>query len=96
MEKEEEKKKEGSSYRYWVREATADAAPPPLPQKLSNNDVALNTAPASLGSLWNRVCFLLYCFHLLNLLAIFFAFTYSCLVSIGWHLGREKSHQLGH
>ncbi|XP_010453234.1 PREDICTED: uncharacterized protein LOC104735191 [Camelina sativa] len=55
MEREEEKTKEGSSYRYWVREATADAAPPPLPQKLSNNDVALNAAaPASLGSLWNR------------------------------------------
>ncbi|XP_010483377.1 PREDICTED: uncharacterized protein LOC104761907 [Camelina sativa] len=54
MEREEEKTKEGSSYRYWVREATADAAPPPLPQKLRNNDVALNSAPASLGSLWNR------------------------------------------
>ncbi|KAL1217555.1 hypothetical protein V5N11_004722 [Cardamine amara subsp. amara] len=54
MEREEEKKQEGSSYRYWVREATSDAAPPPLPQKLSNNDVALNTAPLSLGSLWNR------------------------------------------
>ncbi|CAF2333619.1 hypothetical protein BRARA_J01208 [Brassica rapa] len=48
---EEEKKKEGS-YRYWVREATADAAPPPQPQKLTNNDVASN-APA-LGSLWNQ------------------------------------------
>ncbi|KFK27344.1 hypothetical protein AALP_AA8G370800 [Arabis alpina] len=53
MEGEEEKKKEGSSYRYWVREATSEAAPPPQPQKLNNNDVALN-APASLGSLWNR------------------------------------------
>ncbi|ESQ42579.1 hypothetical protein EUTSA_v10014732mg [Eutrema salsugineum] len=53
MEREEEKKKEeGSSYRYWVREATADAAPPPLPQKLTNNDVVPN-AP-SLGSLWNQ------------------------------------------
>ncbi|KAL0710067.1 hypothetical protein Bca4012_017045 [Brassica carinata] len=50
---EEEKKKEGSSYRYWVREATPDAAPPPLPQKLSNNDVVAPTAP-SLGSLWNQ------------------------------------------
>ncbi|VVB16403.1 unnamed protein product [Arabis nemorensis] len=53
MEREEEKKKEGSSYRYWVREATSEAAPPPQPQKLNNNDVALN-ASASLGSLWNR------------------------------------------
>lgn len=66
MELEEEKKKEGSSYRYWVREATADAAPPPLPQKLSNNDVALNAAPASLGSLWNRVCFFFFSFSSVN------------------------------
>ncbi|KAG2333296.1 hypothetical protein Bca52824_004476 [Brassica carinata] len=50
---EEEKKKEGSSYRYWVREATPDAAPPPLPQKLSHNAVVAPTAP-SLGSLWNQ------------------------------------------
>ncbi|CAN7006073.1 uncharacterized protein LOC103856713 isoform X1 [Brassica rapa] len=49
---EEEKKKEGS-YRYWVREATSDAAPPPLPQKLTNNDVVASNAPA-LGSLWNQ------------------------------------------
>ncbi|KAF2576403.1 hypothetical protein F2Q70_00005401 [Brassica cretica] len=49
---EEEKKKEGS-YRYWVREATADAAPPPQPQKLTNNDVVASNAPA-LGSLWNQ------------------------------------------
>ncbi|KAJ0266820.1 hypothetical protein HA466_0007520 [Hirschfeldia incana] len=49
---EEEKKKEGS-YRYWVREATADAAPPPQPQKLTNNDVASN-APPALGSIWNQ------------------------------------------
>ncbi|WZZ78005.1 hypothetical protein YC2023_098577 [Brassica napus] len=47
-----EKKKEGS-YRYWVREATADAAPPPQPRKLTNNDVVASNAPA-LGSLWNQ------------------------------------------
>ncbi|CAH8358722.1 unnamed protein product [Eruca vesicaria subsp. sativa] len=52
MEPEEEKKKDGS-YRYWVREATADAAPPPMPQKLTNNDVVSN-APPALGSLWNQ------------------------------------------
>lgn len=53
---EEEKKKEGASYRYWVREATADAAPPPLPRKLTPNDIAISDSsnPPSLGSLWNR------------------------------------------
>ncbi|KAF8093832.1 hypothetical protein N665_0377s0042 [Sinapis alba] len=51
---EEEKKKEGSSYRYWVREATPDAAPPPLPQKLTNNDVVAAPNAPSLGSLWNK------------------------------------------
>ncbi|KAL0735061.1 hypothetical protein Bca4012_011271 [Brassica carinata] len=49
---EEEKKKEGS-YRYWVRQATADAAPPPQPQKLTNNNDVASNAPA-LGSLWNQ------------------------------------------
>ncbi|KAF8102537.1 hypothetical protein N665_0198s0237 [Sinapis alba] len=49
---EEEKKKEGS-YRYWVREATSDAAPPPQPQKLTNNNDVASNAPA-LGSLWNQ------------------------------------------
>ena len=83
---EEEKKKEGS-YRYWVREATSDAAPPPLPQKLTNNDVVASNAPA-LGSLWNQV--LLYLFSSLNILL---RHSYiSFLVSTGWHLGGEKSH----
>ncbi|KAJ6922270.1 hypothetical protein NC652_016045 [Populus alba x Populus x berolinensis] len=51
------KEKEGSvggegSYRYWVREATADAAPLPLPKKLSPQD-HLPSQPNNLGSVWN-------------------------------------------
>ncbi|KAF9679884.1 hypothetical protein SADUNF_Sadunf06G0062000 [Salix dunnii] len=51
------KEKEGSeggggSYRYWVREATADAAPLPLPKKLSPQD-HLHSQPNTLGSVWN-------------------------------------------
>lgn len=97
MEREEEKKKEGSSYRYWVREATAEAAPPPQPQKLNNNDVALN-APASLGSLWNRVCFswfICLCYHSASLHSLNLLFTFFLLFPIGWNLGGEKSHQMG-
>lgn len=36
-----------TSYRYWAREATGDAA-----------DLAANPAPATLGSVWNQVRFL--------------------------------------
>ncbi|KAJ6863759.1 hypothetical protein NC652_040346 [Populus alba x Populus x berolinensis] len=43
----------GGSYRYWVREATADAAPLPLPKKLSPQH--LLSQPNSLGSVWNTV-----------------------------------------
>nr|XP_034920574.1 uncharacterized protein LOC118053430 isoform X1 [Populus alba] len=51
------KEKEGSvggegSYRYWVREATSDAAPLPLPKKLSPQD-HLPSQPNNLGSVWN-------------------------------------------
>lgn len=93
MEREEEKKKEGvSSYRYWVREATADAAPPPLPQKLTNNDVAPNAPPPALGSLWNQV--LLFCFASLLYNSSLHSLI-SSLVSVGWHLGGKESHQMG-
>ncbi|CAN6271377.1 unnamed protein product [Urochloa humidicola] len=44
-----------SSYRYWVREATGDAAPLPVPRKL---DPAANSNgnanPPPLGSVWNQ------------------------------------------
>ena len=81
---EEEKKKEGS-YRYWVREATSDAAPPPLPQKLTNNDVVAPNAPA-LGSLWNQV--LLYSFSSLNFLLYHSLHLFSCFLRLA--LGRRK------
>ncbi|KAM7258636.1 hypothetical protein ACFE04_014377 [Oxalis oulophora] len=52
-----EKTEESSSYRYWVREATSDAAPPPLPKKLTPQEIHINTqsnsSVVSLGSPWN-------------------------------------------
>lgn len=47
-----------TSYRYWVREATGDAAPVPAPRKLDAADLAANAAPATLGSVWNQVSLL--------------------------------------
>lgn len=45
-----------SSYTYWVREATQDAAPPPVPRKLSPDDIlSSQSQPPTLGSAWNRV-----------------------------------------
>lgn len=46
-----------TSYRYWVRESTGDAAPVPAPRKLDAADIAANPAPATLGSAWNKVRF---------------------------------------
>lgn len=47
---------QGASYTYWVREATPDAVPLPVPKMLSQNDiVSQNSDPATLGSVWNRV-----------------------------------------
>ncbi|GJM97510.1 hypothetical protein PR202_ga14442 [Eleusine coracana subsp. coracana] len=43
-----------TSYRYWVREATGDAAPLPAPRKLDAADLVANAAPATLGSVWNQ------------------------------------------
>ncbi|KAK9097646.1 hypothetical protein Syun_024691 [Stephania yunnanensis] len=54
-EAEAEAEVKGSSYTYWVREGVVDAAPLPLPRKLSNDEVAAihqNTNNA-LGSVWN-------------------------------------------
>ncbi|XP_057466917.1 uncharacterized protein LOC130756424 isoform X1 [Actinidia eriantha] len=46
-----------ASYTYWVREAREDAAPLPLPRKLTPQDLSNNSPnppPTHLGSLWNR------------------------------------------
>jgi len=47
-----------SSYRYWVREATGDAAPLPVPRKLDPAAAAANGNgngnPPPLGSVWNQ------------------------------------------
>ncbi|KAK6247944.1 hypothetical protein QUC31_019509 [Theobroma cacao] len=48
-------KQQGASYTYWVREAKEDAAPLPLPKKLTPQDILCNQShPATLGSVWNR------------------------------------------
>jgi hypothetical protein len=49
-----EKPEGGASYTYWVREVREDAAPLPLPRKLTPGDI-LNSQPATLGSVWNSV-----------------------------------------
>lgn len=47
--------KQTSSYRYWVRETTADAAPLPVPKKLSDGDLSKQPSQnSSLGSVWNK------------------------------------------
>lgn len=47
---------QGASYTYWVREARQDAAPLPVPRKLSADDILASQAsqPPTLGSVWNR------------------------------------------
>ncbi|KAF1883640.1 hypothetical protein Lal_00012555 [Lupinus albus] len=45
----EEKEGESSSYRYWVRNITEDAAPLPVPHKLEHN-----VSQSHIGSAWNR------------------------------------------
>ncbi|XP_021715836.1 uncharacterized protein LOC110683745 [Chenopodium quinoa] len=44
--------KQTSSYTYWVRETTSEAAPAPVPKMLSPQDVSKQHAPV-LGSVWN-------------------------------------------
>ncbi|KAA0038189.1 hypothetical protein IC582_003564 [Cucumis melo] len=47
---------QGASYTYWVRETRQDAAPLPVPRKLSADDILASQAsqPPTLGSVWNR------------------------------------------
>lgn len=46
-----------SSYTYWVRETKQDAAPLPVPKKLTKEDIstASNSSSNHLGSAWNKV-----------------------------------------
>nr|GFA01291.1 activator of Hsp90 ATPase, N-terminal [Tanacetum cinerariifolium] len=45
-----------SSYTYWVREAKVDAAPLPVPRKLTAEDVSTESKASNhLGSAWNKV-----------------------------------------
>lgn len=44
-----------SSYTYWVREAKQDAAPLPVPRKLTAEDISIGSKPSNhLGSAWNK------------------------------------------
>ncbi|KAM0013445.1 putative activator of 90kDa heat shock protein ATPase [Helianthus debilis subsp. tardiflorus] len=45
-----------SSYTYWVREAKQDAAPLPVPKKLTADDLSVGSNASSnhLGSAWNK------------------------------------------
>lgn len=52
-EKQPEEAATAASYTYWVREMTQDAAPLPVPRKLTSEDVS-NQGPNHLGSVWNR------------------------------------------
>ncbi|GMH10711.1 hypothetical protein Nepgr_012552 [Nepenthes gracilis] len=55
MERGAVSEKQESSYTYWVRQATADPAPLPVPKKLSPEDLSnLSSQQTALGSVWNR------------------------------------------
>lgn len=43
-----------ASYTYWVRETREDAAPRPVPRKLSADDISKQPQPNTLGSVWNQ------------------------------------------
>ncbi|RWW04686.1 hypothetical protein GW17_00032084 [Ensete ventricosum] len=44
-----------ASYTYWVRETREDAAPLPVPRKLSADDISKQPQTNTLGSVWNQV-----------------------------------------
>uniref|UniRef100_A0A0D6R3C9 Activator of Hsp90 ATPase AHSA1-like N-terminal domain-containing protein n=1 Tax=Araucaria cunninghamii TaxID=56994 RepID=A0A0D6R3C9_ARACU len=56
MEEKVVEEQRNSSYRYWVRENTTEAAPPPVPHKLSADELARQSQSRSapLGSVWNQ------------------------------------------
>ncbi|WOL19802.1 hypothetical protein Cni_G28604 [Canna indica] len=43
-----------ASYTYWVRDMREDAAPLPVPRKLSADDISKQEQPNTLGSVWNK------------------------------------------
>ncbi|KAJ8500820.1 hypothetical protein OPV22_011372 [Ensete ventricosum] len=43
-----------ASYTYWVRETREDAAPLPVPRKLSADDISKQPQTNTLGSVWNQ------------------------------------------
>ncbi|KAL8492666.1 hypothetical protein ACS0TY_024022 [Phlomoides rotata] len=49
-----EKAEATASYTYWVREASTDAAPLPVPKKIDPADLCEQPNQAHLGSAWNR------------------------------------------
>lgn len=81
---EKQMQEQGASYTYWVREMTADAAPLPHPKKLSPQDILSSTQsqPATLGSVWNRVSFLVLSCPLLTLVFFFWPKNYYPLSNI--------------
>lgn len=85
----------GASYTYWVREAREDAAPLPVPRKLTSDDDLLNSQPPTLGSVWNRVPLLPSFLSDTAFASIpFFNFSifdlYILAYITGWNLGGEK------
>ncbi|XP_059636503.1 uncharacterized protein LOC132278676 [Cornus florida] len=54
MEEPVSEKQQSASYTYWVREVREDAAPLPLPRKLTSQDISNQSQPSNLGSVWNR------------------------------------------
>lgn len=55
---DDEQGKSGNSYRYWVREKKEDAAPLPVPKKLTDQekDRSVSQSGNHLGSTWNKAC----------------------------------------
>ncbi|KAL8533473.1 hypothetical protein ACS0TY_009751 [Phlomoides rotata] len=49
-----EKAEETASYTYWVREASTDVAPLPVPTKIDPADLCKQPNQAHVGSAWNR------------------------------------------
>nr|XP_043630654.1 uncharacterized protein LOC122601989 [Erigeron canadensis]XP_043630655.1 uncharacterized protein LOC122601989 [Erigeron canadensis] len=54
-EKQNAESNAGSSYTYWVRETKQDAAPLPVPRKLTAEDISIGSNSSNhLGSAWNK------------------------------------------